>query len=177
MEISDLQRLRGILEIQTPGLFSPSPNLYSWRISDHLEISFIRVELARVSVIQWGTPFSGKFRSTRFESRFGNLDLWVVLTVARSIIWYISQDDWTPLVVGPNYWGFHHSSRAWHFPAWRLSISTAQIYLIQSSLYIQPWRLILYCRENFVPADIYCLYDHLRLMPDRPSIVLILHCS
>ena len=53
---------------------------------------------ARVSVIQWGTPFSGEFRSTEFESGFGNLDIWVFLAVARSIIWHISRDDWTLLV-------------------------------------------------------------------------------
>jgi hypothetical protein len=47
-----------------------------------LEISFIRVKPARVSVIQWGTPFSGEFRSTEFESGFGNLDIWVFLAVA-----------------------------------------------------------------------------------------------
>jgi hypothetical protein len=130
VEISDLQRLRGILEIRAPGLFLPSPDLYSWRVSDHLEISFIRVKPARVSVIQWGTPFSGEFRSTEFESGFGNLDIWVFLAVARSIIWHISRDDWTLLVAGKNYSGLQHSSRTWHFPAWRLSISMAQICLI-----------------------------------------------
>ena len=57
------------------GLFLPSPDLYSWRVSYHLEISFIRVKPARVLVIQWGTPFSGEFRSMRFESGFGNLDI------------------------------------------------------------------------------------------------------
>jgi hypothetical protein len=130
MEISDLQQLRGILEIRAFGLFLPSPDLYSWRFSDHLEISFIRVKLARVSVSKWGTPFSGEFRSTEFESGFRNFDIWVFLSVARSIIWHISRDDWTLLVARKNYSGLHHSSRTWHFPAWRLSISTAHIYLI-----------------------------------------------
>jgi hypothetical protein len=95
VEISDLQRLRGILEIRAPGLFLPSPDLYSWRVSDHLDISFIKVKPARVSVIQWGTPFSGEFRSTEFESGFGNLDIWVFLAVAQSIIWHLSRGDWT----------------------------------------------------------------------------------
>jgi hypothetical protein len=31
-------------------------------------------------------------------------------------------------------------------------------------------RLLLYWREHFVAARIYCLYDHLRFMPDRPSL-------
>jgi hypothetical protein len=35
-----------------------------------LEASFIRAKPARVSVIQWGTPFSEEFRSTGFESGF-----------------------------------------------------------------------------------------------------------
>jgi hypothetical protein len=70
-----------------------------------LEISFIKVKPARVSVIQWGTPFSGEFISTEFESGFGNLDIWVFLAVARSIIWHLSQDDWTLLVAGQNYSG------------------------------------------------------------------------
>jgi hypothetical protein len=68
-----------------------------------LEISFIRVKPARVSVIQWGTPFSGEFRSTEFKSGFGNLDIWVFLAVAQSIIWHISQDDLTFLVVGQGF--------------------------------------------------------------------------
>jgi hypothetical protein len=50
---SDLWRLRGSLEIQAPGLLLPSPDLYSWRFSEHLEATFIRAEPARVSVIQW----------------------------------------------------------------------------------------------------------------------------
>jgi hypothetical protein len=32
-------------------LFLPSPDLYSWRVSEHLEATFIRAEPARVSVI------------------------------------------------------------------------------------------------------------------------------
>jgi hypothetical protein len=130
VEISDLQRLRGILEIRSPGLFLPSLDLYSWRVSDHLEISFIRVKPTRVSVIQWGTPFSGEFRSTEFESGFGSLGIWVFLAVARSIIWHISRDDWTLLVAGQNYSRLQHSRKTWHFPAWRLSISTDHICLI-----------------------------------------------
>jgi hypothetical protein len=43
------------------------------------------------------------FRSTGFESGFGDLDTWVVLTVARSISWHISQGDWTYLTAGPKY--------------------------------------------------------------------------
>jgi hypothetical protein len=43
------------------------------------------------------------FRSTGFESGFGDLDTWVVLTVARSITWHISQGDWTYLTAGPKY--------------------------------------------------------------------------
>jgi hypothetical protein len=113
VEISDLQRFRGILEIRAPGLFLPSPDIYSWRVLDHLEISFIRVNPSRVSVIQWGTPFSGEFISTEFESGFGNLGIWVFLAVARSIIWHISQDDWTLLVAGHNYSGLQHSIRMW----------------------------------------------------------------
>ena len=60
------------MEIQAPALFLPSTNLYSWRVSEHLEASFIRDELARVSGIQWGTPFSGKFRSTEIERELGD---------------------------------------------------------------------------------------------------------
>jgi hypothetical protein len=48
-----------------------------------------------------------EFRSIGFESGFGNLDIWVVLTVARSIIWHISQDDWTLLVAGRIIEGFN----------------------------------------------------------------------
>jgi hypothetical protein len=44
-----------------------------------------------------------EFRSTEFESGFGDLDTWVILTVARSISWHISQGYWTLLVAGPNY--------------------------------------------------------------------------
>jgi hypothetical protein len=40
-----------------------------------------------------------------FESGFGNLDIWVFLGVARSIIWHIFRDDWTLLVAGQNYSG------------------------------------------------------------------------
>ena len=94
-----------------------------------------------------------EFRSTGFESGFGDLDTWVVLTVARSISWHISWGDWTLLAARPNYWGLQHSSRAWHLPAWGFSILTAQIYCIQSSLYIQPleacWSILL---EHFVVA-------------------------
>ena len=42
------------------------------------------------------------------------MDIWVFLAVARSIIWHISQDDWTLLVAGPNYLGFQSSSGAHH---------------------------------------------------------------
>jgi hypothetical protein len=73
------------LEIQAPGLFLPLPDLYSWRVSEHLEAIFIRAEPARVSVIQWGTPFSGKFRSTEIERELGDSGTWVILTIARSI--------------------------------------------------------------------------------------------
>jgi hypothetical protein len=130
VEISYLQQLRGILEIRASWLFLPSPDLYSWRFLDHLEISFIKIKPARVSIIWWGTPFSGEFRSTEFEGGFGNLEIWVFLEVSRSIIWHISRDDWTLLVAGQNYSGLQHSNRMWHFPAWMLSISTAQIFLI-----------------------------------------------
>jgi hypothetical protein len=87
---SDLRRLRGILEIRAPRLFLPSPNIYSWRVSENLEASFIRAEPARVSVIQWGTPFSGKFRSTKIERDLGDSGTWVILTITRSINWHIS---------------------------------------------------------------------------------------
>ena len=70
------------MEIHAPRLFLPFPDLYSGRVSDHLEVIFIRAEPARVLVIKWGTPFNGKFKSMRFESGFGNLDIWVVLIVA-----------------------------------------------------------------------------------------------
>jgi hypothetical protein len=39
------------------------------------------------------------------------------------------------------------------------------------------WRHYFVLREHFVAAHIYCLYGHLKFMPDQPSIVLILHCS
>jgi hypothetical protein len=78
---SDLWRLRGSLEIQAPGLFLPSPDLYYSRVSEHLEATFIRVESARVSVIQWGTPFSGKLRSTEIERDLGDSGTWVLLTI------------------------------------------------------------------------------------------------
>jgi hypothetical protein len=87
---SDLQRLRGILEIQAPGLFLPLPNLYSGRVSENLEASFIRSEPARVLVIHGGTPFSGKFRSTEIERDLGDSGTWVILTITRSINWHIS---------------------------------------------------------------------------------------
>ena len=45
----------------------------------------------------------GDFRSTKIERDLGDLDTWVVLTVARSISWHISWGDWTLLVEGPNY--------------------------------------------------------------------------
>jgi hypothetical protein len=44
-----------------------------------------------------------EFRSMGFESGFGDLGIWVVFTVARSISWHILWGDWTPLAVGPNY--------------------------------------------------------------------------
>ena len=44
---SDLQRLRGRLEIQAPGLFLSLPDLYSCRVSENLEAIFIRAEPAR----------------------------------------------------------------------------------------------------------------------------------
>jgi hypothetical protein len=87
---SDLRRLIGILEIQAPELFLPLPDLYYRRVSKHLEASFIRAEPARVSVIQWGTPFSGKFRSTEIERDLGDSGTWVILTITRSINWHIS---------------------------------------------------------------------------------------
>jgi hypothetical protein len=59
--------------------------ILGFRVSEHLEASFIRVEPARVSVIQWGTPFSGKFRSTEIERELGDSGTWVILTIARSI--------------------------------------------------------------------------------------------
>jgi hypothetical protein len=86
---SDLRRLRGSLEIQAPGLFLSLPDLYSWRVSEHLEAIFIRAEPARVSVIQWGSPFSGKFRSTEIERDLGDSGTWVILTITRSISWHI----------------------------------------------------------------------------------------
>jgi hypothetical protein len=66
-------------------LFLPSPDIYSWRVSNHLEATFIRAEPARVSVIQWGTPFSGKFISTEIERDLGDLGTWVILTITQSI--------------------------------------------------------------------------------------------
>jgi hypothetical protein len=62
------------------------PDLYFWRVSEHLEASFSRAELSRVSVIQWGTPFSGKFRSTEIERDLGDSGTWVILTITRSIV-------------------------------------------------------------------------------------------
>jgi hypothetical protein len=86
---SDLRRLRGILEIQAPGLFLPSPDLYSWRVLEHLEATFIRAKPARVSIIQWGTPFSGKLRSTEIKRDLGDSGTWVILTITRSFSWHI----------------------------------------------------------------------------------------
>jgi hypothetical protein len=60
-----------------------------------LEASFIRAELSRVSVIQWGTPFSGKFRSTEIERDLGDSGTWVVLTIARSIFGIFFRVIWT----------------------------------------------------------------------------------
>jgi hypothetical protein len=100
---SDLRRLRGILEIRAPGLFLPSLDLYSWRVSENLEASFIRSEPARVSVIEWGTLFSGKFRSTEIERDLGDSGTWFILTITRSINWHISWGDWTLLVAGLSY--------------------------------------------------------------------------
>jgi hypothetical protein len=70
------------LEIQAPRLFLPLPDLYSWRVSKNLEAIFIRAEPARVSVIQGGTPFSGKFISTEIEREIGDSGTWVILTIA-----------------------------------------------------------------------------------------------
>jgi hypothetical protein len=86
---SDLRRLRGRFEIQAPGLFLSLPDLYSWRVSEHLEAIFIRAEPARVLVIQWGAPFSGKSRSTEIERDLGDSGTWVILTITRSISWHI----------------------------------------------------------------------------------------
>jgi hypothetical protein len=67
-EIPDLVRLEG-LHFRSDPETSPSdlqcPDLYFWRVSEHLEASFSRVELSRASVIQWGTPFSGGFQIYR----------------------------------------------------------------------------------------------------------------
>jgi hypothetical protein len=41
------------------------PDLYFWRVLEHLEASFNRAELSRASVIQWGAPFSGGFQIYR----------------------------------------------------------------------------------------------------------------
>jgi hypothetical protein len=60
---------------------------FIWRVLEHLEASFSRDKLSRVSVIQWGTPFSGKFRSTEIERDLGDSGTWVILTIARSIFW------------------------------------------------------------------------------------------
>jgi hypothetical protein len=43
-----------------------------------------------------------EFKSTGFESDFGDSGTWVVLTVARSISWHISWGDWTLLAAGLN---------------------------------------------------------------------------
>jgi hypothetical protein len=46
-----------------------------------LEASFIKGKPARVLVIEWGTPFSGKFRSTEIERELGDSGTWVILTI------------------------------------------------------------------------------------------------
>jgi hypothetical protein len=46
-----------------------------------LEATFIRAEPTRVLVIQWGTPFNGKLRSTKIERDLGDSGTWVILTI------------------------------------------------------------------------------------------------
>jgi hypothetical protein len=101
------------------------------------------------------------------------LDTWVVLTVARSISWHIS---W---VIG-HFWqqgriveGLQLSSRAWHLPTWGFSILIAQIYCIQSSLYIQTFGGMLESSIGaFCSISIVYLLSHLLSILDRH-----LHCS
>jgi hypothetical protein len=40
----------------------------------------------RLFLEQWGTPFSGKFRSTEIERELGDSGTWVILIIARSIL-------------------------------------------------------------------------------------------
>ena len=57
-----------------------------------MEASFIRVELARVSVIQWGTPFSGKFRSTKIERELGDSNTRLLLPSLDLYSWRVSEN-------------------------------------------------------------------------------------
>jgi hypothetical protein len=43
-----------------------------------------------------------EYRSTGFESGFGDSGTWVVLTITRSTVWHLSGGDWTSLAPGPN---------------------------------------------------------------------------
>jgi hypothetical protein len=77
--------------------------LHTILFSTRLHLSLQKIAGRTVIVIPARAHHSAEeFRSTGFESGFGDLDTWVVLTIARSISWHISWGDWTPLAAGPN---------------------------------------------------------------------------
>jgi hypothetical protein len=78
-------------------------DLYLWRVSEHLEASFSRAELSRVQSSSGVHHLVEDFRSTGFESGFGDSGTWVVLTITRSIFGIFLEGDWTSLAAWPNY--------------------------------------------------------------------------
>ena len=118
--------LRAVGRIEEEGVFEIQIQLV-WRgyTSDltlrlHIVICSVPIYIPGEFQSIWRPPSSGpnylgfqssngahhsmeEFRSTGFERDFGDLDIWVVLTVAPSIIWHIYRDDWTLLVAGMNY--------------------------------------------------------------------------
>jgi hypothetical protein len=126
------------------------PDLYFWRVSEHLEASFSRAELSRVLVIQWGAPFSGGFQIYIVQRLRGILEIRApgLFLPSPDLLFGIFLE-----VIG-HLWHqgriveeLQLSNRAWHLPAVRGLALGIGLHLLSSV-----WRLILYCREHFVAA-------------------------
>jgi hypothetical protein len=105
------------------------PYLSFWRVLGGLEASFTQAKLSRVSGIQGVHHSVEEFRSTGFESDFGDSGTWVVLTVVDLSVGIF-------LGVIGHFWQqgriveeLQLSSRAWHLPTRGFSILMTQIYL------------------------------------------------